>query len=86
MCKPIESKGTTTIFQKTTTHTLLTAKCAIIKKELNDFKNLLAHYFAQKAQKAIDALWDEGVINEETIEQWGAEHMRTPYGYETRRP
>ena len=47
--------------------------------ELNEFKNLLAHYFARKAQKAIDALWDEGIINEETIEQWGAEHMRTPY-------
>ena len=45
--------------------------------ELRDFKNLLAHYFAGKAQKAIDALWDEGVIGEETIEQWGAEHMRT---------
>ena len=53
--------------------------------ELNECKNLLAHYFAQKAQKAIDALWDEGVINEQTIEQWGAEHMRTPYDYETRR-
>ena len=51
--------------------------------ELNEFKNLLAHYFAQ--QKAIDALWDEGVINDQTIEQWGAEHMRTPYGYATRR-
>ena len=45
--------------------------------ELRDFKNLLAHYFAEKAQKAIDALWDEGVIGEETIEQLGAEHMRT---------
>ena len=53
--------------------------------ELNEFKNLLAHYFARKAQKAIDALWDEGIINEETIEQWGAEHMRTPYRYEAHR-
>ena len=53
--------------------------------ELNEFKNLLAHYFAQKAQKAIDALWDEGVINEQTLEQWGAEHMRTPYSYATHR-
>ena len=44
-----------------------------------------AHYFALKAQKAIDKLWDEGVINEETIEQWGEEHMRTPYGYEAHR-
>jgi hypothetical protein len=40
--------------------------------ELNEFKDLLARYFAAKAQKAIDALWDKGVINEETIEQWGA--------------
>jgi len=43
--------------------------------ELNEFKNVLAHYFANKAQKAIDALWDEGVINDEIIEQWGQEHM-----------
>lgn len=53
--------------------------------ELNEFKNLLAHYFAEKAQKGIDALWDEGVINEQTIEQWGKEHMRTPYTYEAHR-
>ena len=55
------------------------------EEELNEFKNVLAHYFAQKAQKAIDALWDEGVINEDTIEQWGAEHMRTPYRHEAHR-
>ena len=53
--------------------------------ELNEFKSLLAHYFAQKAQKAIDALWDEGVINESTIQQWGQEHMRTPYRYAANR-
>lgn len=53
--------------------------------ELNEFKNMLAHYFAQKAQKAIDKMWDEGIINEQTIEQWGAEHMRTPYGHEAHR-
>ena len=53
--------------------------------ELNEFKTLLAQYFAQKAQKAIDAMWDEGIINEDTIEQWGKEHMRTPYHYEAHR-
>lgn len=47
--------------------------------ELNDFKNMIALYFASKAQRAIDALWDEGTINESTIEAWGNEHMRTPY-------
>ncbi|MBQ9666547.1 MAG: hypothetical protein IJV33_08745 [Bacteroidaceae bacterium] len=53
--------------------------------ELVEFKNLVANYFAQKAQKAIDALWDNGSINEEIIEQWGAEHMRTPYRYASHR-
>lgn len=47
--------------------------------ELDDFKNMIALYFASKAQKAIDALWDEGTINDSTIEAWGNEHMRTPY-------
>ena len=43
--------------------------------DLKEFRNLLAHFFAEKVQKAIDDLWDEGTINEETIEQWGTEHM-----------
>jgi len=51
------------------------------ESELNEFKDLVADFFAQKAQKAIDELWDQGVINEKTIEQWGNEHMRTPYRY-----
>lgn len=55
------------------------------ESELKEFKDLLARYFAQKAQRAVDALWDEGVINRETIEAWGEEHMRTPYQYETNR-
>ena len=47
--------------------------------EFNEFKNMIALYFAAKAQKAIDTMWDEGVINDSTIENWGTEHMRTPY-------
>jgi len=53
--------------------------------ELNEFKDLVARFFAQKAQKAIDELWEKGIINEETIEQWGSEHMRTPYKYASNR-
>ena len=49
------------------------------EEDLKEFKNLIAHFFAQKAQVAIDELWDKGIINEDTIEQWGKEHMHTPY-------
>ena len=51
--------------------------------ELNEFKDMVALFFAQKAQKAIDAMWDKGEIDENTINQWGNEHMRTPYRYAT---
>ena len=47
--------------------------------ELMEFKDMIARYFATKAQKAIDAMWENGSIDESTIEAWGAEHMRTPY-------
>ena len=50
-----------------------------------DFRNMLARYFADKAQKQIDALWENGKINEQTIEQWGNERMRTPYRYAVHR-
>ena len=50
-----------------------------------DFPNMLARYFADKAQKQIDALWDNGSINEQTVEAWGKEHMRTPYRYAVHR-
>lgn len=36
-------------------------------------------YFAQRAEDALDRLWDEGVLNESVVEGWKNEHMRTPY-------
>ena len=55
------------------------------ESELKEFRDVLARYFAQKAQRAVDALWEKSVINDETIEAWGEEHMRTPYQYEANR-
>ena len=49
------------------------------QEEMNDIRLLLARYFAEKAQKEIDKMWDDGVINDEVIEGWKHEHMRTPY-------
>jgi hypothetical protein len=49
-----------------------------------DFRNMLARYFADKAQKQIDALWDKGSINEQVIEAWGNERMRNSRSSATR--
>ena len=49
--------------------------------EILVIRNVLANYYAQKAEEEMDRLWDNGSINEQVIEQWGKEHMRTPYNY-----
>ena len=46
---------------------------------LNEIKDMLSSYFAQKAEKEIDKLWDSGQVNNTVIEEWTHEHMRTPY-------
>lgn len=53
--------------------------------DFNDFRDMIARYFAQKAQQAIDAMWDQGSIDEQVVENWGNEHMRTPYRHATHR-
>ena len=47
--------------------------------EMQDIRQLLGKYFAQRAEDAMDRLWDEGILNERVMEEWKKEHMRTPY-------
>ena len=47
--------------------------------EMQDIRRMLGQYFATRAEDAIDRLWDEGVLNNDVIEGWRTEHMRTPY-------
>ena len=83
-CK-IEINGIMSYVQMAQLDVLNLLKGIKTEGDYNDFRNMLAHYFADKAQKQIDALWDNGTINEQTIEQWGNERMRTPYRYAVHR-
>ena len=47
--------------------------------EMQDIRHMLGQYFAKRAEDAIDRLWDEGVLNDNVMEEWKSEHMRTPY-------
>ena len=49
------------------------------EKMMLELKEVLADFYAKQVQKEADRLWDEGVINDEVIEGWAHEHMRTPY-------
>ena len=47
------------------------------KETMEELRQLLASYYAEKAQKEADRLWDEGVLDGEAIEQILNEHWRT---------
>ena len=49
------------------------------EEELNELKQLISDYFADKAQREIDALWDQGVLSESKIEAICQQHNRTAY-------
>ena len=49
------------------------------EREMSDIRRLLGQYFAKRAEDALDRLWDEGKINDDVIDEWKNEHMRTPY-------
>ena len=47
--------------------------------EMQDIRRMLGQYFAKRVEDAVDRLWDEGVLNDNVMEEWKSEHMRTPY-------
>ncbi len=46
---------------------------------LKRLKKLLFDFYSKEAEAEADRLWEAGVISESKIEEWGQEHMRTPY-------
>lgn len=49
-------------------------------KQLQEFRQMLVDYFADKITNEFDLLFeDKGWSVEDKVEEWGNEHMRTPY-------
>lgn len=59
----------------------LLSTMASLKSEadLIELKQALARFFAERADREMERLWEDGTINEETLKSWEHEHMRTPY-------
>jgi hypothetical protein len=53
--------------------------CLDNEDDIIALKNVIVQFLNSRLQKELDKLWDEGKITPEVIEQWGQEHMRTPY-------
>ena len=49
------------------------------EESLKQLKKVLFDFYVKEAEKEAERLWNVGVISEEKIQQWGKEHLRTPY-------
>lgn len=46
---------------------------------LEDLKLAVSNYFAEKAERELDDMWDSGQLDEDKIESFRHLHERTPY-------
>ena len=59
---------------------LLTAMGSLkTESDLRELKLAMSKFFAERADRELQRLMDQGVVNDETIANWEHEHMRTPY-------
>ncbi|MBR6032094.1 MAG: dephospho-CoA kinase [Bacteroidaceae bacterium] len=49
------------------------------EKSLKELKKALFDFYSKEVDAEADRLWESGVISGEKIEEWGKQHMRTPY-------
>ena len=49
------------------------------ESDLQELKQTLSKFFAEKAQKELDALWDTGVLDQKKLDEIRKMHLRTPY-------
>ena len=47
--------------------------------DLDALKLTLSLFFAERAQKAIDRMWEEGTFDQNKLDELRSQHLRTPY-------
>ena len=49
------------------------------KDDLDALRLTLSLFFAERAQQAIDKMWDEGTFDQKKLDELRGQHLRTPY-------
>jgi len=50
-------------------------------EQVNELRQVISNYYAQKATEEMDRLWENGEWSKEKNEGVLKEHLRTPYNY-----
>ena len=51
------------------------------QEEVDELMEMLRNYYAQKLDKELERLWNEGVLNQEKLDELSEQHLRTPYRF-----
>ena len=49
------------------------------QEEMDELMNMLRNFYAMKLDKELERLWDEGILNQEKLDELKEQHLRTPY-------
>lgn len=49
------------------------------EEELYELKLALSKFFAQRAQKELDKLWEKGTLDQKELDKLRKQHLRPPY-------
>lgn len=52
------------------------------EQELNELMDVLREFYAQRLEREMQRLWDNGTFDEKVLEQLRGQHLRTPYHYQ----
>lgn len=53
--------------------------CINKEEDVAELKSVIVKFLNTRLQKELDRLWEDGILNEQTVTSWSNEHMRTPY-------
>ena len=49
------------------------------QEEIDDLMDMLRNFYAKRLDKELERLWDEGILNQEKLDELRNQHLRTPY-------
>ncbi len=49
------------------------------QEEVDELMEMLRNYYAMKLDKELERLWDEGILDQEKLDELKEQHLRTPY-------
>ena len=52
---------------------------AKIQEEMDELMDMLRNFYAMKLDKELERLWNEGILNQEKLDELKEQHLRTPY-------